>query len=136
MVNENKFIRFLVYQAPAIVLALVIFILSSIPDLPSPKLEIKFHDKIAHFFIYAILGLLISRAFLNQHRFPRWRKSHTLIALILGVLYGISDEYHQLYVPGRSADVLDVVADSLGVIAGVIIFRFKTTSQRISSIAR
>ncbi|NIW80004.1 MAG: VanZ family protein, partial [Calditrichae bacterium] len=49
---------------------------------------------------------------------------YILIAIIIGIVYGISDEYHQSFVPGRFADVVDALADTLGIIIGVLLFRF------------
>jgi VanZ family protein len=74
-------------------------------------------DKLAHFGAYAVLGLLVARALPPRGRLP-W------LAFLLGSLYGASDEFHQHFVPGRSVDVFDWVADSLGVIAGASIYRF------------
>ena len=42
-----------------------------------------------------------------------------LLALLIGVLYAASDEYHQSLVPGRDSDVYDWVADSIGLAAGI-----------------
>ncbi|MBD0319601.1 MAG: VanZ family protein [Gemmatimonadetes bacterium] len=51
--------------------------------------------------------------------------------VIAGSLYGVSDEVHQSFVPGRSPDPLDWVADTLGVIAGVLaFFRFHRRRAR------
>jgi VanZ family protein len=112
MPNKGKLRWFLSYQAPAIVWALLIFILSSIPKLPLPELDLDFKDKIAHTVAYAILGYLTARALFYQSRFPGWRKKFLLFAILLGIVYGISDEIHQYFVPGRVADVGDLIADA------------------------
>jgi len=70
-------------------------------------------DKVAHMGVYAILGWLMIYAF------PiRLRTQRPMLVLVLVVsialVYGISDEYHQSFVPGRSSEVLDVVADAAG----------------------
>lgn len=72
--------------------------------------------KNAHFFAYLILGVLVSNALKNNgikgsNRF--------IIALLICVLYAISDEVHQLYVIGRAGQVKDVIIDSAGAIVGI-----------------
>lgn len=80
--------------------------------------------KNAHFFAYFILGFLVIHA-LRRSGLSGFRGA--LPALAVCVLYAVSDEVHQLYVPGRSGQVRDVLIDSAG--AGVAIglamaFRF------------
>ncbi len=68
--------------------------------------------KLAHASEYTLLGFLLMGA-LNG------RKSR---ALLTGVLYAASDEFHQLFVQGRSGQITDVMIDSGGVILGVLIY--------------
>jgi VanZ family protein len=72
-------------------------------------------DKLAHFGAYAVLGLCRQFA-------ARRNRLSPLIAIGLGIVSGLSDELHQHFVPGRSVEFADWVADSLGVIAGVIMY--------------
>lgn len=64
--------------------------------------------KLAHFFVYFILGLLIMNALYI------WgiRRYTTIIAASLVILYAITDEVHQFYVGGRSSQISDVLLDS------------------------
>ena len=74
--------------------------------------------KTAHASEYAILGIFISGAVYEADR----RKKYTLgISWLLGTLYAGTDEFHQLFVPGRSGQIRDVVIDSCGVLVGVLI---------------
>lgn len=74
--------------------------------------------KTAHATEYAVLGIFISGAVYEADR----RKKYTLgIPWLLGTLYAGTDEFHQLFVPGRSGQIRDVVIDSCGVLAGVLI---------------
>lgn len=100
---------------PALLWAGIIFALSAQPTLPVSLGSGR--DKLAHFAAYAVLGLLVARALP-----PRGRVAW--LAILLGSLYGASDEFHQHFVPGRSTDVFDWVADSLGVVAGASLYRF------------
>ncbi len=71
-------------------------------------------DKLQHCGAYAVGGAAFALAL--GGRSP-W------LAVALGVLYGASDELHQWFVPGRNPDVRDWVADALGVLAGVFLYR-------------
>ena len=62
------------------------------------------------------LGALTARATGKGVRHVSWRA--VLGAIMISTLYGISDEYHQMFVPGRTFDVLDMVADAIGSVAG------------------
>ena len=81
---------------------------------PSLGLELPFphFDKLLHFGTYTVLGTLIR--FALGTRGPR----DFLIAWMLGTLYGLSDEFHQAFVPGRDADLLDWAADCFGALVG------------------
>ena len=101
------------YQLPLLLWVILIFVLSAIPNVPSFKFIIG-PDKIAHAGIYFVLCMLGTRAIYYQNIWP-WGRDHALqMALLFTLLYGILDEVHQLFVPGRWADVYDVCADAFG----------------------
>lgn len=72
--------------------------------------------KSAHFFVYLVLGLVVMNA-LNVSGIQGRRG--IILSLTICILYAISDEVHQLFVPGRSGEVMDVIIDSLGSSAGI-----------------
>ncbi len=74
-------------------------------------------DKLVHAGVYALLAFLAARAFATL---PRSHAPRTLAsaAAVFAVLYGLSDEIHQAFVPERTADIWDLVADALGAVAG------------------
>ncbi len=72
--------------------------------------------KTAHFLSYMILGILMMNVL---KALGVKGKKRIAIALVVCVLYAISDEFHQLFVPGRGAQVKDVVIDSVGAIVGI-----------------
>ncbi|MDO5293037.1 MAG: VanZ family protein [bacterium] len=74
--------------------------------------------KTAHALEYTILGALVTGAYITDKRKLRTR---ILIPWIIATLYAASDEFHQLFVPGRSGQVTDVMIDSSGVICGVLL---------------
>jgi VanZ family protein len=104
---------------PALCWAILILTVSSIPHLPPLTEKIKIGDKIAHFLEYFIFGLLVA------HMFRKMNKSILRILLltsIIGTIYGILDELHQLFIPGRTTDPLDMTADALGAILASLIY--------------
>ena len=83
--------------------------------------------KSAHFIAYAILGTLVAFTVL-RHTIPA--KTAAKIAALIVVAYAISDEFHQLFIPGRSGEVTDVLLDSIaGILAIVLIFSYRAHSQ-------
>jgi VanZ family protein len=99
---------------PVVAWAAVIFAFSSVPSLAT---DLGTWDtilrKLAHVTEFAILGGLLLRAV----RRPG-------IAFALGVLYAITDEVHQTFVEGRHGSPLDVAIDAVGVLAGVLAWRW------------
>lgn len=120
--------RFVKYQLPAILWAMLIFGLSSIPSLSTPKIGIKPTDKLAHIIEFGIFGYLITRAF--YHSNFSLRRYSIVLGITLGILYAFLDEFHQSLVPGRCVSLGDVVADSLGVLLAQIVFiKFNISEQ-------
>lgn len=74
--------------------------------------------KLAHFSIYTVVGFSIMGVMCT---FNVENKLKIGTSLIVGVIYAISDEIHQYYIPGRACRLFDVGIDSLGVIAGICI---------------
>ena len=84
--------------------------------------------KLAHFLEYFLLGMSLLWAIRGGRRgMQRWKGvPDILVAEVIGVLYAISDEIHQVFVPGRSGEVRDVCIDAAGVFAGVLIVGWLT----------
>jgi len=107
--------QFSIFQLPAIIWASAIFIQSSFSSISPPPIAGHYSDKVAHAVVFAILGYLTTRAFLNSSS-RKLADRAILWSVIACVLYGISDEIHQYFVPGRYTDVSDFLADSVGVV--------------------
>ena len=75
--------------------------------------------KTAHFGIYLILGVLVIN-FLIEFNI----KHIIIVSLMVCMLYSASDEIHQLFVPGRSGEVRDVLIDSSGALVGIGLYKF------------
>lgn len=76
--------------------------------------------KTAHFTIYLCLGFLFTNAFFQSG--VKAKKTAAVISLLCSALYAASDEFHQLFVPGRSGEFRDVCLDSAGALTGILIF--------------
>ena len=75
--------------------------------------------KFAHFFIYALLMFLTYHAIYRTRREKRWSP---VLPFVLCVLYAVSDEIHQYFVPERACRLLDVLIDALGCVLGGLCF--------------
>lgn len=109
--------QFFKYWLPFYLYAVLIFFLSSISTPPSYP-PFLFGDKLLHLVEYAVFGYLAARAFKNSKNFV-FKEKFRLLAFLCGVIYGLSDEFHQLFVPNRQADIGDVGIDALGTLLGV-----------------
>jgi VanZ family protein len=99
---------------PALLWAGLIFWLSSrsrLPSVPIPGI-----DKVEHAAAYAVLAWLAIRGLRAAVLDPAW-------GAVLASLFGVSDEIHQAFVAGRSSDVFDWVADTLGALAALYLYR-------------
>jgi len=111
--------KFLQRYGPALAWSILLFTLSSIPDLAFPVTVFSWDDKIHHAAAYTPLGFLLLRAVVGK---GVCRRKDLWLAIVIGGLYGISDEIHQHFVPGRFMDWPDAAADTLGVTFGSWIF--------------
>lgn len=72
--------------------------------------------KLAHFTIYSLGGIIIA---LNINEYTLTEKKKVLLSCMAGFVYSVTDEIHQMFIPGRAGMVIDVVIDSVGVVLGV-----------------
>lgn len=115
--------------APLLVWMGLIFFLSHQPrlvDFEQPLFGTVFF-KSAHVTVYAILAWLWWRA-LTPHRAVAWPILG--LAFSLTVLYGISDEVHQLYIPGRNGRLYDILFDASGALAMILLIRWYGLNYR------
>ncbi len=115
--NNNVF-RY-IFVGQWVILSIVIFYLShqnTIYFLPQRILE---YDKLLHFVAYFIYGLstLSMLVFVKKTD-----KRVIVIGLIVSVLFAISDEIHQFFVPNRMMDIYDLFADLLGILSSILFF--------------
>ena len=97
---------------PALAWAAGIYYLSGKPADDLPKFDFPHLDKIVHFVLYAVLAHLCFSALRFGHgvRFA----VAVALGLVIASLYGVTDELHQAYAKGRSQELADWIADTLG----------------------
>ncbi|ADC66063.1 VanZ family protein [Ferroglobus placidus DSM 10642] len=129
-----------IYGIFAIVYASAIFLLSSSSNPPNPisrenivviydflkehglgflavpfYFAFKYPDKFAHILLYVGFGFVLNPAVRDLIKFNPY-----VMTILIGTSYGIFDEIHQMFVPGRSSSVMDLFADMLGLILSQI----------------
>ena len=119
----NKYTRWL----PALLLMLVIFLLSSIPSEEMPNIGTwdTVLKKTGHMLGFGLLAVVFWFAL-------QWKGKHAWTAFLLTVLYGLSDEFHQSFVPGRNPSLVDALGfDASGAaILLLVLFLGKRWYQR------
>lgn len=124
----SKLNKFLIYYLPPVAMALLVFIFSSVPGNDYPKMTAGGHDwsnitnSIAHIIEYSLLGFLTIRAFDHSQVS---KKKKLFICLVLLLLYGLSDEFHQSFVPGREVSFMDWLMDAIGSLTGLGLYMRK-----------
>jgi hypothetical protein len=108
--------------APVVVWMAAIFFASSLPRLGAAG---RIPDWITHPVAYAVGGALMCRALTGEARPTAGRLA---LAALLTTAYGVSDEVHQSFVPGRDADPMDVVKDFLGAAAASLAYRGRSAA--------
>jgi len=114
--------RLCFYVLPLFLYLLLIFVLSSISRYPEEISWVFSLDKCVHILEYYLLGYLLMRVLVTSpHR--AFSGAPVAFAIVFGILYALSDEWHQSFVPGRYASVFDFLFDSSGVIMAAFTYR-------------
>lgn len=106
-------IRALRPWVPALLCMAAIFVASAQHRVRLP--DFRDSDKVSHFAAYSVLGAALAYGGASTGTGP-------LPLVLAGSLYGASDELHQAFVPGRSPDARDWLADTAGALLGVLAF--------------
>ena len=108
----------MVFKFPALAHMALIFSVSSVP-VTSPTLN-AIPDYYIHSSCYALLTILLFWAW-NEGLTPGKNAGSYFFPVLITVLYGISDEFHQSFVPGRNPEVGDVLSDAIGAMLGAAV---------------
>lgn len=110
----------ILFFSPAILYYALIFYFSS--RIYEAKIDIFFFDKGLHVVEFGLLGFFLSLGY-----FRSLNSSHRIKAFLTlssGVILGTLDELHQYFVPGRSSEILDVIADAIGIFIGLLVYLY------------
>lgn len=117
----------LVY-VPLVVYWLVLFVATTLPVERLPS--IGFTDKINHFIAYFVLAVLVNLTLIYQRKSRFLFEKAMVATIVICLFYGVVDELHQMLVPGRFAETMDWIADSLGAISSVLLVNFLVTKLK------
>ncbi len=120
-----------IYHISLLLYCIAIFILSSIPGDNFPDVEIEFSDKIVHLVVYAILFCLFFYSLKNQSKYVRLRELALEYSFAFTIFFGLTDEFHQYFVPYRSSEFYDWAADITGALTMYLIFKFAGRKRKI-----
>ncbi len=118
---------------PVVIYSALIYYLSNQSRLPMPDIGILGWDKLMHFVAYFIYGICMQLAVIAS-LVKKSEKYQIFIVVLLSSLFAFSDEIHQSFVPGRDADIYDVLADLLGILTSMLLF--KRTEQIVKRILK
>ena len=119
MISSDK-LKFLKFWFPAFFYSGIIFYVSGLPGSVIPP-QINLFDKLCHVAEYMGLGFLTGRAMKGTAGFPS--KKVRFLVVLFCFFYGLSDEFHQMFVPGRDFSFGDVAADAIGGLLGSLWIR-------------
>ena len=108
------------WMLPLVLWSIVLLFLTWYPKVEMPDLGFEAQDKVAHITVFFILGLLACRAF-SKYEIKRMPDA-VRVSLIFGIPFGCIDEIVQIWIPGRSFDILDGLANIVGVLFAVLLF--------------
>jgi VanZ family protein len=111
--------KILFFAPAALYYALIFFLSSRSYDI---KIDVFFLDKIIHLIEFAFLGLLLSFGYFMSLKSPLGLKAG--LTICSGILLGSLDELHQYFIPRRSVQFFDVVADAIGILIGLLLYYY------------
>ena len=106
----------IIYCLPALITAGAIFYASSMEKVDLPLESLSFNDLLFHFAAYFFFGLTLFAAAFPWHDRPAYPLKTYALLISIGIVFALSDEIHQSFVPHRSCTLAAFAADSLGVI--------------------
>lgn len=79
-------------------------------------------DKVVHFFIFGVLVFLLIIGLSKQYNYLFLRRNAVSVSIAVGIIYGVLIEVVQDFIPGRSLEIADIVANTLGCFIGFGLF--------------
>jgi VanZ family protein len=131
-VNPTRASLVWAWLPPALYCALIWWLSSQVLEYSLVHM-VPLRDRGVHFLEYAALGLLIARAV--QLTWGPQGMRGSMFAVLLSVALGLLDEFHQLFVPGRTGEIFDLLADGAGVCVAVGVHALWTTRPLQTSVS-
>lgn len=111
------------YFAPVVVWALVIILATTLPANSFPQVfnwGAKNLDKLIHFLVFGVFGVLLALAFFKQHYESYLHRNRLWLSVVVGFVFGVITEGAQhFFIPSRSGELIDIVANLFGTVFGV-----------------
>jgi len=117
-INQNK--KLYIYT-PLVIYWIILLAATSFPSDALPSIGIN--DKYEHLVAYFILSVLFGLTLMFQEKNQRMKKNWNSYTVMILLAYGIFDEVHQYFIPGRYFDWIDLLANFVGIILGVYFIR-------------
>ena len=112
--RNNHLLFYIIVWLPTIAYCALIFYLSS-QEIPIKVNLFPMQDKAIHLIEFGVLSVLFF--FSLSKSMPGYNmKTVAVLAIVFSGLYGISDEFHQYFIPGRNSSIGDVIADFIGAV--------------------
>jgi VanZ family protein len=118
---------FLKYNLITFLWAIFLLLITLTPGKAMPATghwDLPHADKVVHFVGFGVLAFLMMRGFNKQNKYNWLRKESILSSLLLTISFGIIIEILQIFVPERSFDLLDIVANTTGALTGLGFYLF------------
>lgn len=116
-----RVVKLIKYWLPVVIYAIIIFYFSSIPGQDIPHV-FPYQDIVFHVIEYALFALLINRALRAGNPAIAYSRRF-LWVIVLVIIYAITDEFHQSFVPNRIPSLFDIVSDGIGACIANLIYR-------------
>ncbi|MER2998842.1 VanZ family protein [Pontibacter populi] len=116
------------YNLFTIIWAAVILLTTLLPSSSMPSVsvwDLISFDSFAHASMFAVLCFLMIVGLTKQYTLPKLKHYAIRMSLFVSTMFGIAIEILQFsVVPGRSAEIMDIVSNSIGCLIGIVFFRW------------
>lgn len=92
------------------------------------KIDILFFDKAIHLVEFAFLGFLLSFGYFMSLKSSLMMKA--VLTICSGIILGSLDEFHQYFIPRRSVEFFDIIADAIGILVGLLLYYYFSKSMK------
>ena len=114
--------KVLLVYTPLVIYWIILLAATSFPTINVPTTDVS--DKVYHTTAYFGLGVLLNLTLVFQNKYIVLKRKNSFYTVLIGSLYGIFDEVHQYFIPGRSMEFLDFASDFLGLVLAVLFVLF------------